>query len=238
MRAACLPSCCCLATGGRSPCAAASIASTATTRPTASICASSTTNPPGRAWRRRATWWGLAAATASVSGRVHRRHCPAPSPPAPSTSMWPTRWWKAPATPRTSWKAKLREVFRLRGIALSDVEILSAMDKGGDTPWVLPPMYLKSGELKKTARALTMPQLTALLTHAREVAVALADRLFGGRRPSAPRATRTAALVTGAIFARCAALTPRRPDAPFRDLPEMGMERAAGGAFPAPEEKQ
>ena len=71
-------------------------------------------------------------------------------------------------------EGKLREVFQLRGIALSDVEILSAMD-GGDTPWVLPPMYLKSGELKKTARALDMPQLTALLSHAREVAVALAE---------------------------------------------------------------
>ena len=76
-------------------------------------------------------------------------------------------------------EGKLRELFQLRGVALSDVEILSAMDKGGDVPWVLPPMYLKSGELKKTARALDMPQLTALLSHAREVAVALADRLFG-----------------------------------------------------------
>ncbi|MEF9879781.1 MAG: PD-(D/E)XK nuclease family protein, partial [Clostridia bacterium] len=59
-------------------------------------------------------------------------------------------------------EAKLRDVFQLRGITLTDVEILNAMD-AGDVPCVLPSVYLKSGELRKTAKALNMPQMLALL---------------------------------------------------------------------------
>ena len=121
-------------------------------------------------------------------------------------------------------EGKLREVFQLRGIALSDVEILSAMD-GGDTPWVLPPMYLKSGELKKTARALTMPQLTALLSHARETA-------------SSPARDPDRCACDRCDFRAVCRFDPASPDAPFRDLPEMGMEELREALSPAPEEKQ
>lgn len=134
-------------------------------------------------------------------------------------------------------EGKLREVFQLRGIALSDVEILSAMD-GGDTPWVLPPMYLKSGELKKTARALTMPQLTALLSHAREVAVALADRLLGGETAISPARDPDRCACDRCDFRAVCRFDPTSPDAPFRDLPEMGMEELREALSPAPEEKQ
>ena len=134
-------------------------------------------------------------------------------------------------------EGKLREVFQLRGVALSDVEILSAMD-GGDVPWVLPPMYLKSGELKKTARALDMPQLTALLSHAREVAVALADRLFGGETAISPARDPDRCACDRCDFRAVCRFDPTSPDAPFRDLPEMGMEELRQALSSAPEEKQ
>ena len=134
-------------------------------------------------------------------------------------------------------ECKLREVFQLRGVALSDVEILSAMD-GGDVPWVLPPMYLKSGELKKTARALDMSQLTALLSHAREVAVALADRLFGGETAISPARDPDRCACDRCDFRAVCRFDPTSPDAPFRDLPEMGMEELRQALSSAPEEKQ
>lgn len=134
-------------------------------------------------------------------------------------------------------EGKLREIFQLRGVALSDVDILSAMDEG-DTPWVLPPMYLKSGELKKTARALSMPQLTALLSHAREVAIALADRLFSGETAISPTRDPDRCACDRCDFRAVCRFDPTSPDAPFRDLPEMGMEELRQALSSPPEEKQ
>lgn len=134
-------------------------------------------------------------------------------------------------------EGKLREIFQLRGVALSDVDILSAMDEG-DTPWVLPPMYLKSGELKKTARALSMPQFTALLSHAREVAIALADRLFSGETAISPTRDLDRCACDRCDFRAVCRFDPTSPDAPFRDLPEMGMEELRQALSSPPEEKQ
>lgn len=134
-------------------------------------------------------------------------------------------------------EGKLREIFQLRGVALSDVDILSAMDER-DTPWVLPPMYLKSGELKKTARALSMPQLTALLSHAREVAIALADRLFSGETAISPTRDPDRCACDRCDFRAVCRFDPTSPDAPFRDLPEMGMEELRQALSSPPEEKQ
>lgn len=133
-------------------------------------------------------------------------------------------------------EGKLREVFQLRGITLSDVEVLSAMD-GGEAPWVIPPVYLRSGELKKTARALDMPQLTALLSHAREVAVALAGRLFGGETAISPARDTDRTACDRCDFQAVCRFDAASPDAPFRELPPMDME-ALREALSAPTEEK
>lgn len=120
-------------------------------------------------------------------------------------------------------EGKLREVFQLRGVTLSDVEIVSAMD-GEGTPYVIPPLYLKSGELKKTACALDMPQMTALLRHAREVAAALADRLFGGETAVSPARDADRRACDRCDFQAVCRFDAASPDAPFRDVPPMSME--------------
>lgn len=128
-------------------------------------------------------------------------------------------------------ESKLREVFQLRGITLSDVEIYSAMDEG-ETPFVLPPIYLKSGELKKTARALSLPQFSALLRHAREIAVSLADRLFSGETLISPTRDESRVSCDLCEYSAICRFDARSPDAAFRDVPEMSMEELRDALSP------
>ena len=120
-------------------------------------------------------------------------------------------------------ESKLRDVFHLRGIALSDVEIVSAMDEG-DTPQVLSPLYLKSGELKKTARALSMEQLTALMRHARDTATSLADRLFGGEISISPMRDSSRTSCDLCEFSAICRFDPSASESSLRELPSMNME--------------
>ena len=120
-------------------------------------------------------------------------------------------------------EGKLRDLFQLRGIALSDVEIVSAMDDG-EIPCVLPPLYLKSGELKKTAKALDEHQLSALLVHARETAAELADRLFGGETEIAPVREESRTSCDFCDYRSICHFDAAAPEAPFRTVPEMSME--------------
>ena len=124
-------------------------------------------------------------------------------------------------------EGKLRDLFQLRGITLSDVEIVSAMDDG-DIPCVLPPLYLKSGELKKTARALDENQFIALLKHSREVAVELADRLFGGETDIAPTREQSRTSCDFCDFRAICHFDCQSPEAPFRTVPDMSMEEMRG----------
>jgi len=118
---------------------------------------------------------------------------------------------------------KLREKFQLRGIALSDVEILRAMDDG-DIPCVLPSMHLKSGELRKTAKALDEQQLQSLLHHAREVAADLAERLFDGETAISPVRETSRTACDFCDFRAICRFDCDAPDADVREIPAMSME--------------
>ena len=118
---------------------------------------------------------------------------------------------------------KLREKFQLRGIALSDVEILEAMDHG-DIPCVLPPMHLKSGELRKTAKALDEYQLQALLRHARATASDLAERLFDGETTISPVRETSRTACDFCDFRSICRFDCEAPDADVREIPSMSME--------------
>ena len=124
-------------------------------------------------------------------------------------------------------EGKLRELLHLRGITLSDVEIVSAMDNG-DVPCVLPPLYLKSGELKKTAKALSMNELTALLRHARDVAGELAGRLLDGETAISPTRDQGQVSCDRCDYRAVCRFDCHSPDAPFRELPPLSMEELRG----------
>ncbi|MDD3411303.1 MAG: PD-(D/E)XK nuclease family protein [Eubacteriales bacterium] len=118
---------------------------------------------------------------------------------------------------------KLRDLLQLRGVALADVEVLRAMD-GGDRPVALPDMLLKSGEIRKTAKALDMPQMKALLRHARDVAAELAQRLLSGETAVRPSISGTALACEHCDYRDACGFDPESPDAGVRTLPPMDMD--------------
>ena len=129
-------------------------------------------------------------------------------------------------------ESKLREKFQLRGIALSDVEIVSAMDEG-EIPCVLPPLFLKSGELKKTAKALDEQQFTALLAHARQTASELAERLFEGETLISPTCESGRSACDYCDFRTVCHFDCQAPDAQVREIPAMSMEELRQALCPA-----
>lgn len=118
---------------------------------------------------------------------------------------------------------RLREVLQLRGIALSDVEILTAMDQG-DLPVVLPKMLDKSGQVKSSAKAVDLPQMQALLTHAKEVAQSLAAGIFSGQTDIAPSRDGTATACDFCDFRGICGFDPEDMNAAYRTVPAMDME--------------
>lgn len=114
-------------------------------------------------------------------------------------------------------ESKLKEVFQLRGITLSDVEVYTAMDEGEG---VLPSIYLKSGELKKTARALDAGQFSALIAHAREVAAGLGGTPVRGRNGHFARPGFGGAACDFCEYQSICHFDASSPDAPFRELPQ------------------
>jgi len=132
---------------------------------------------------------------------------------------------------------KLRDLFQLRGITLSDVDIVSAMDEG-DIPCVLPSLYQKSGELKKTAKALDAQQFSAMLAHARSVAAQLADRLFSGETAISPVRDQSRTSCDLCDFRTVCRFDCGSPEAPFRTMPDMSMEELRAALSPGGKEVQ
>ena len=132
---------------------------------------------------------------------------------------------------------KLRALLTLRGITLCDVEVMEAMD-AGETPCVLPPVYQKSGELRKDAKALTLTQMTALIRHARATAESLASGLYGGDTAIAPvRDGASTACDHCPVSVDCH-FDAEASDAPFNDVPELSMDDMRGLLDGEPSENQ
>ncbi len=68
---------------------------------------------------------------------------------------------------------------QMKGVALADEAVLKAMDSG-EIPVAMPSALLKSGGMRKDAKVLDMPQMQALIKHARQQAEVLAESLYGG----------------------------------------------------------
>lgn len=117
---------------------------------------------------------------------------------------------------------QLRSLFRLKGITLYDVEVIAAMDSG-ETPCVLPPLVQQSGEMRKDAHALTLPQMSALIEHARAEATRLAQELLDGGTAISPMRDGMAACEMCDYRSVCH-FDPTRADAAFREVPKMDME--------------
>ncbi len=127
---------------------------------------------------------------------------------------------------------ELRQLLQLRGIALADVEILSAMDEG-DLPVALPAMLDKSGQVKSAAKALDMPQFKALLAHAREVATALSAGIFSGDTALRPVEDGGKTACDHCDFSDICGFDPAAEGAAFQTLPAMDIKALRDHLSPA-----
>ncbi|HML49039.1 MAG TPA: PD-(D/E)XK nuclease family protein, partial [Clostridia bacterium] len=81
---------------------------------------------------------------------------------------------------------RLMKTLRLKGIVLSELKVVKAMDTG-EQPLSLPEIFKRDGEPRANASAVSETEMTALLHHAQEVGVRLATRINAGhleRRPA------------------------------------------------------
>lgn len=117
---------------------------------------------------------------------------------------------------------EMRKTFQLRGITLFDVEMLEAADRG-EEPCVIPPVVAKNGEMSKTAKALTLPQMQALMRHAREMAVELADRMLCGHTEILPAKEDSRIPCEYCDYRNVCHFEPEKQSACFREIPKMSM---------------
>lgn len=125
---------------------------------------------------------------------------------------------------RETVESKLRELLVLRGVTLSEVEVLHAMDEE-EIPVALPRMLDKNGEIKKEAKAVDLPQMRALLAHAREVATGLAERMMDGRVEIHPARSGSNAACGYCDYRAICGFDPDSADADFADVPAMDMQQ-------------
>ncbi len=117
---------------------------------------------------------------------------------------------------------QLRNLFRLKGITLYDVEVLQAMDSG-EVPCVIPPLVQKDGSLRKDAHALSMQELQALIQHAKDEATRLAQELLDGETAISPMQDGRAACEMCDYRSVCH-FDPNRPGAVLREVPPLDMD--------------
>lgn len=125
---------------------------------------------------------------------------------------------------QTCVEAELRKLLQLRGVALSDVEVLTAMDESGQGE-VLPTMLTKEGKPYRTAKALDEAQMRALLAHAREVAGRLAARMLDGETAARPWHQPNQLACDRCDYRAVCGLDAAAPDAERFDAPPMSAEQ-------------
>ncbi len=76
-------------------------------------------------------------------------------------------------------EADIAKQLQMKGVALADEDVLTAMD-GGEGPAAVSGTLTRGGGVRKNAKVLDMRQMRGLLTHTRKQAAELADGLYGG----------------------------------------------------------
>ena len=117
---------------------------------------------------------------------------------------------------------ELSKLLQLKGIALADVEVLHAMD-GGTSPVALPKMLDKAGSLLNRAKALELAELQALLSHAREAAVAMAEGIFSGQTTIRPTLTGDRLACDFCDWADICGFDPNLPGGCLQSIPAMDI---------------
>ncbi len=112
---------------------------------------------------------------------------------------------------------------RLKGVLLADEVALQAMD-ASDTGVAIGTTFKREGGLRKDARTLDLPQMQALLRHAREQASALAEALYGGDTAVLPVQSGNVASCAHCDYPLVCGFDPDARGAALRELPPLTLE--------------
>ena len=117
---------------------------------------------------------------------------------------------------------EIAKQLQLKGVALSDEDVLAAMDRS-DSGVVLASALSKGGGVRKDARVLDMAQMQALLRHTREQATTLAQGLYAGDTAILPVQTGATVSCEHCDYGHVCGFHAEARGAEARALPELSM---------------
>lgn len=109
---------------------------------------------------------------------------------------------------------------RLKGLGLKDVKVWRLMDNG-DEPASLPRALNKDGEFSENAPAASLQEITAMIEHAKNKAIDLAEQIMAGHIHADPAAQKTS---SPCDYCKHAALCRRDPSGKTRTVDKMSMK--------------
>ena len=112
---------------------------------------------------------------------------------------------------------------RLKGVVLADVEVVDAMD-AEEKQYSIDKVFNQDGTVAKTAAALDLQEMTALLAHARDTAAQLTDRIRQGEIAVSPAQIGPWTACDYCDYAAVCGLDPRLPGNETRCLAPMNRE--------------
>ena len=116
---------------------------------------------------------------------------------------------------------------RLKGVVLAETEVVDAMD-AEEKQFSLEKVFNQDGSVSKTANALELTEMQALLRHAQTTAAALADRIRQGEMQASPAQIDQWSPCEYCQYASVCGLDPRLPGCEKRTLPAMSREELMG----------
>lgn len=118
---------------------------------------------------------------------------------------------------------RIAHMLHLRGVVLADEEVIAASDAKVQN-YSVPGVLNKDGSISKSASALHLGAMNALLAHAQETAAQLADHIRAGCITAAPAQVGQWSACDYCEYAAICGLDPKLPGCKKRELPAIGRE--------------
>jgi len=138
---------------------------------------------------------------------------------------------------KTEAERLIARALHLKGVVLAETEVVDAMD-AQEKNYSLDKVFNKDGTVAKTAQALELEDMRALLAHAQSTAAALADRIRQGHMEVSPARIDTWSACDYCDYASLCGLDPALPGGEKRQLPPLSREEFLCALKKETQEKQ
>ncbi len=110
---------------------------------------------------------------------------------------------------------------QLKGVVLSDVKVVKAMDAEGTA---IGPIFTKSGKVSSRANAYSREEMDTLLNHTKQVAAELADGIRAGNIAVSPAQVKTWSACEWCEYSAVCGVDPSLPHCTKRVLPQIARQ--------------